>query len=106
MTQTKHSPEPWSYEYNPYTGQDGSEIPAFQVIDADGNKVFDTNENTPAEMQEANACLGGAAPELLDALTYFFNIMHDHQSSVEKGYVQQAMKQAKVAIDRATGRTA
>ena len=44
--------------------------------------------------------------ELLDALTYFFNIMHDYESSIVKGYVQQAMKQAKVAIDTATGRAA
>ncbi|HLN26698.1 MAG TPA: hypothetical protein VK395_03080 [Gemmataceae bacterium] len=106
MTQTKHSPEPWAYDYNPYTGHDGSEIPAFQVLDAECDKVFETNEDTPAELQEANACLGAAAPELLDALTYFFTIMHDYESSIEKGYVQQAMKQAKVAIETATGRAA
>lgn len=106
MTQTKHSPEPWAYDYNPYAGQDGCEIPAFEVLDAECNKVFDTNEDTPAELQEANARLGAAAPTLLDALTYFFNIMHDYESSIEKGYVQQAMKQAKAAIDIATGRAA
>jgi hypothetical protein len=44
--------------------------------------------------------------ELLDALTYFFNIMHDYRSSLEKGYVKQAMQQARAAIEAATGRPA
>ncbi len=47
-----------------------------------------------------------AAPKLLDALTYFFNIMHDYRSSLDKGYVQQAMQQAKAAIAEAEGREA
>jgi hypothetical protein len=47
-----------------------------------------------------------AGPMLLDALTYFFNIMHDYGSSVRKGYVQQAMQQARAAIEAATGRAA
>lgn len=72
-----YSPAPWSYEYSPYTVRvagdgdpdpAGKEIPAFEVFDAEGNKVFDTNEDTPSELQEANACLGAAAPKLLAAL--------------------------------------
>jgi hypothetical protein len=60
----------WGYEYNPYfvrSGDDGveHELPAFEVFDCDGNKVFDTNEDSSAEVQEANARLGAAAPELL-----------------------------------------
>ena len=61
-----HSPGPWSCEYSPYNGG----IPAYEVIDAEGNTVFDTNERTPAELQEANARLGAAAPKLLEALDY------------------------------------
>ena len=106
MTWTNHSPSPWAYDYNPYIAQDGREIPAFDVNDADGNKLFDTNEDTPAELQEANARLGSTAPKLLDALTFFFNIMHDYESSVEKGYVQQAMQEARTAIEQAIGRAA
>jgi hypothetical protein len=68
----QHSPAPWAYEYNPYTLQRGdaaaAELPAFEVFDAEGNKVFDTNEDTPAELQEANACLATAAPDMLEAL--------------------------------------
>lgn len=77
MTTTQHSPAPWSYEFSPYTvreagdgGADaaGREIPAFEIFDADGTKVFDTNEDTPAGLQEANARLATAAPALLAAL--------------------------------------
>ena len=71
---TKHSPAPWSYEYNPYTvrltGSDdaGTELPAYEIFDAEGSKVFDTNEDIPGEIQEANASLGAAAPAMLAAL--------------------------------------
>jgi len=74
MTTTKYSPAPWGYQYNPYTvrpvGCDsaGTELPAYEILDAEGNKVFDTNEDTPGELQEANACLGAAAPAMLAAL--------------------------------------
>ena len=69
---TTHSPTPWSYEYNPYRvrrGQDGieSELPAFEVFDDDGDKVFDTNEDTPAEQQEANAVIAVMASGNRDA---------------------------------------
>ena len=52
MTGLQHSSAPWSYEYNPYrvTREPGgieTERAAFEVFDADGNKVFDTNEDTP-----------------------------------------------------------
>ncbi len=78
MTNTAtHSPAPWQYDYNPYTlrvtgnneaGTVGDQLPAFEVFDAEGNKVFDTNEDTPSEIQEANACLAAAAPTMLEAL--------------------------------------
>jgi hypothetical protein len=47
-----------------------------------------------------------AGPQLLEALTFFFNIMHDYRCSVEKGYVQLAMQKSKTAIEQATGRAA
>ncbi len=71
---SRHSPTPWAYEYSPYAvardGDPAYELPAFEVFDHDGNKVFDTNEDDPAGRQEANARLGAAAPELLEALDY------------------------------------
>jgi hypothetical protein len=73
MTNTlTHSPAPWSYGYSPYTlqraGADDRELPAFEIFDADHNKIFDTNEDLPADIQEANACLATAAPAMLEAL--------------------------------------
>ena len=65
MTTVKPSPAPWAYEYNPYTvrltgdrdsNAAGTELPAYEVFDAEGNKVFDTDEDMPGEIQEANAC--------------------------------------------------
>ena len=69
---TSHSAAPCSCVYSPYTlqtaGVDDRELPAFEIFDAEGNKVFDTNEGMPAEIQEANASLATAAPALLEAL--------------------------------------
>ena len=107
-----YSPAPWSYEYNPYTmsevargsrSEAETEIPAFEICDVDGNKIFETNENSPQGLQEANARLAVAAPELLDALDYFFNIMHDYECSARKGYVKQALQKARKAISQARG---
>src|SRR4051794_25516874 len=68
----QHSPEPWTYDYNPYTVKRGddaaTELPAFEIFDAEQTKIFDTNEDMPSEMQEANACLATAAPVMLEAL--------------------------------------
>jgi hypothetical protein len=73
MTNTAtHSPAPWQYEYSPYTlqaaGAIGRELAAFEIFDAEENKIFDTNEDMPSEIQEANACLAAAAPTMLEAL--------------------------------------
>lgn len=47
--------------------------------------------------------LADAAPDLFDALDYFFNIMHDYESSLKKGYVECAMEQARNALATAKG---
>lgn len=39
----------FSYEYSPYTGQNGEEIPAFEIFNEAGEKVADTNENLPCK---------------------------------------------------------
>jgi hypothetical protein len=111
MTATHHSPAPWSYGYSPYTVRTpgthgtknvGDDIPAYEIFDADGNKVFDTNEDTPAELQEANACLGSAAPRLLASLITCANLLADYEgSSGEEG---QAYREALATIAEATGR--
>jgi hypothetical protein len=111
MTATQHSPAPWSYEYSPYTVRSeasplgvGAEIPAFEIFDADSNKVFDTNEDTPAELQEANARMGAAAPRLLASLVTCTNLLADYDDS--DGEEGEAYREALAAIAEATGTVA
>jgi len=104
MTAPKHSPAPWwGYEYSPYQGRYG-EIPAFEIFDANGNKVFDSNEDTDAELQEANARLGSTAPRLLAALIVCAELLADYDEA--EGEEGDAYREAKDAIDEATGRAA
>ncbi|MBI3408195.1 MAG: hypothetical protein HY040_07550 [Planctomycetes bacterium] len=79
----------------------------------------DTNEAAETEAQARhivaalNACRGiptealeqGIVKELVDTLDFFFNIMHDYRSSVEKGYIQLAMQRSNAAITRTRERT-
>ncbi len=100
MTAHRNSPAPWTYGYSPYQGRNG-EIPAFEIFDADGNKVFDTNEDTPAELQEANARIGAAAPRLLEALVTCTKLLADHDAS--DGEEGESYREAVAAITEATG---
>jgi hypothetical protein len=90
------------------TEPDGSEreLPNFRIHpdDEPEHYIAETNEHLPGDVQEAHARLIRTAPELLDALHYFFNIMHDYDSSLRKGYVKYALDQARAAILSATGK--
>ncbi len=97
------SPAPWAYEYSPYRGNKG-EIPAFEIFDADCNKVFDTNEDTPCELQEANARLGSTAPRLLAALVVCADLLADYDEA--EGEEGDAYREALAAIAEANGRAA
>jgi hypothetical protein len=103
MTAPAFSPAPWAYEYSPYQGRNG-EIPAFEIFDADGNKVFDSNEDTDAGLQEANARLGSTAPRLLAALVVCANLLADYDDA--QGEEGDAYREALAAITEATGRAA
>ena len=107
MTALAYSPAPWSYEYSPYSsrrGEDGieSELPAFEIFDADCNKVFDTNEDTPCDLQEANARLASTAPRLLAALIVCANLLADYDKA--EGQEGDAYREAISAISEATGK--
>ena len=109
MTGFMHSPAPWSYDYNPYrvTREPGgieSDLAAFEVFDADCNKIFDTNEDTPCELQEANARMAASAPRLLASLVTCANLLADFDES--DGPEGEAYREALVAITEATGRVA
>jgi hypothetical protein len=106
----EHSPGPWSYHYSPYTLQTDDaperELPAFEVLDAEQNKIFDTNEDLPSEVQEANACLASAAPKLLAALEgalYALDPNRDGAGPSKQTAIADAI--AAVAEAKATGIT-
>ena len=95
---TTHTPGPWCLQesLNDFYGQEiigGRRIIAETCID---DAVQETEEDL------ANARLIAAAPDLLSALEYFYNIMHDYRDSTRKGYVKQAFKRARDAITKAT----
>ena len=100
MTALSHSPAPWAYDYSPFQGSNG-EIPAFEIVDADCNKVFDTNEDTDAELQEANARLGSTAPRLLAALIVCADLLADYDEA--EGEEGDAYREALAVIAEATG---
>lgn len=111
MTALKPSPAPWTYGFSPYAVQSeasplgvGAEIPAYEIFDADGNKLFDTNEDSPAELQEVNACLASTAPRLLAALIVCGNLLADYDEA--EGEEGDAYREAVAAIAEATGRPA
>jgi hypothetical protein len=101
---TTHSPTPWTYEYNPYTLQRGDaateELPAFEILDAEQNRIFDTNEDTPPELQEANARLASSAPRLLAALVTCANLLADYDE--HDGEEGEAYRDAVAVITAAT----
>jgi hypothetical protein len=101
---TAPSPAPWTYGYNPYMlqqpGAEDKELPAFEVFDADGTRVFNTNEDLPADTQEANACLATAAPKLLAALITCANLLADYDE--QYGEEGDAYREAIAAIAEAT----
>jgi hypothetical protein len=71
-------------------------------VDAIGD--FKTRELAEQILSRINPPAKAAAPQLLEALEYFFNIMHDYPRSKRKGYVKRALAQARAAILKATGR--
>lgn len=111
MTAPTCSPAPWAYEYNPYIVRSadappdsGTELAAYEVFDDDGNKVFDTNEDMPAELQEANARLAATAPRLLASLIRCAELLADFDGS--DGEEGEAYREAVAAIQEATERAA
>jgi hypothetical protein len=111
MTAPTYSPAPWAYEYNPYIVRSAdappdsaTELAAYEVFDDEGNKVFDTNEDMPAELQEANASLAATAPRLLASLIRCAELLADFDES--DGEEGEAYREAVAAIQEATGRAA
>jgi hypothetical protein len=100
------APGSWSYEYLPYTSNEtGDDIPNYRIlpIDEAEHYIAETNEHLDGDLQEGHARLITASPDLYGALEYFFNIMHDYESSRRKGYVRLALEKARNALTAAKG---
>jgi hypothetical protein len=69
-------------------------------------QIWDNERGTLATWESNDYRLRQAAPDLHKALDYFYNIMHDYQSSSRKGYVRLAMEQARAALAKAAPITA
>ena len=93
------APAPWNYDYNPYYLQDGTEISAFEICDADQNRLFTTEELTPEELQEANARLAASAPCLRDALRACVRLLADFDES--EGEEGDAYRAAVAVLEQA-----
>jgi hypothetical protein len=66
-------------------------------------QIWDPKAGTIATWESDDFRLRNAAPDLQKALEYFFNIMHDYDSSRRKGYVRLAMDHARAALAKAKG---
>ncbi len=107
VTFPQHSPAPWGYGYSPYTVRSedsplgvGAEIPAYEIFDANGDKVFDTNEDSPGDLQEANARFAAGAPRLLASLVTCANLLADYDES--DGPEGEAFREALDAVEDAS----
>lgn len=81
------------------------DIPCYRIFPGEDPEKYicETNEHLSGEEQEKHACMISAAPELFEALRYFFNIMHDYECSVRKGCMKLAFEMAREALAKANG---
>ena len=108
---TEHTALSWGYEYLPYQMSEYAdpsgekEIPNYRIFPWEDPEKYicETNEHLSGEEQEKHARLISAAPDLQEALQFFFNIMHDYQCSLRKGYVKLAFEMARSALEKAKG---
>jgi hypothetical protein len=103
----RRTPGPWRIYKDEYVEKSRFVIGEDGTLIADVYADYpDSNLGVPQAYEfPANARLIAAAPELLAALEYFYNIMRDYRSSVEKGYVKHALDMARDAIAKVEGRS-
>jgi hypothetical protein len=103
----KISKAAWFYEYEPYTSQEGQEIPNYTIYSLEENPEHEvvcwTNENAPQAMQEANACLIVASNSLLEALEKLLECTELNLDELEPETVT-TIEQAYKAINMAKGK--
>jgi hypothetical protein len=102
MTISLHTPGPWNDDGQFIVAKDPNgkhpDIYIAEIAEQDSE-----GRVASPDQQVANASLIASAPDLFDALEYFFNIMHDYKCSVRKGYVKIAFQKAREALARAKG---
>jgi hypothetical protein len=102
MTNATHTPGPWRSDWQFIVAPDPAGVHQ-DIYIAEIAETDEDNRVAPSEQQQANARLIAAAPDLLDALAYFYNIIHDYPSSIRKGYVKHAKDMAREALAKAKG---
>jgi hypothetical protein len=73
-----------------------------ELVAIDAALLDDATAEQEARGQEL-VQLADAAPKLFEALHYFFNITHDYENSLERSYVELALKMARDALAEAKG---
>jgi hypothetical protein len=103
-----HTPGPWEVEYLPYTHLNDQEveIPMYRIFPAAAPEdyICETNEHVPDAVQDANAQLIKAAPDMLEALLWQEMAEHDPEASRRKGYFDRARELRRAAIAQVKGR--
>ena len=99
-----------TFQYEPYfqSISDASdmdkEIPCYRIhawdqIDGQPDRpIAETSADMPEEVQRRFAYLFAASEDLRDALDNLLSIMHDYESSLAKGYVNDAVEKARRAL--------
>ena len=99
---TTYTPGPWQTDTGFIIAPDPRGVyPDIYIAEVITDDSEDPDRLATPEEQQANARLMAAAPELLEALAYFFNISYDLDSSIRKGYLAQAQAQARAALSKA-----
>lgn len=105
MTNANHTPGPWEH------GNNGLIYGQCAEDDVEAPFVCDVIEDSAMQalgmlspIEEANARLIAAAPELLDALTHTLDFLHANDDGEDD--VRWRIEKAQAAIAKATGREA
>lgn len=107
MSESKHTPGPWKYKHGlTYFTKRGQLVKTELVTGVNGEWVaaviLDHEAGLPTKVQESNARLIAAAPELLEALEHLIETLDNISSSSVECWTPDA-ERARAAITKAKG---